>query len=99
MMPIWTWNYAEEQSKNWFLNYLQLKESSDFPDDSRCRSLLEFWTGWSVVPFGSLSLEVILLPDDEKHYLPRSSACTATLRLPTVPSSQGNFFKVGFPNP
>ena len=40
LMPISTTNYAEEQSKNWFFNYLQLKESSDFPVDSRCRSLV-----------------------------------------------------------
>ena len=53
-------------------------------------------------------LKVIFIPDDDKCYLPTSSACTKTLRLPKVHSSHGNFFqsmhialkygKVGFPN-
>lgn len=111
MLPISPSNFAEEQSQKWFFDYLSLEADPDFPEDSRCRSLLQFWTSWSKVPFGGLakSLKVIFLPDDDKFCLPTSSACTKTLRLPTVHSSQGKFFqsmdvalkygKVGFPNP
>ncbi len=111
MLSISPSNFAEEQSQKWFLDYLSLKPDPDFPDDNRCRSLLQFWTGWSVVPFGGLTkrLKVIFLVDDDKFCLPTSSACIKTLRLPTVHSSQGKFFqsmdvalkyrKVGFPNP
>ena len=111
MLSISPSNFAEEQSQKWFLDYLSLKPDPDFPDDNRCRSLLQFWTGWSVVPFGGLTkrLKVIFLADDDRFCLPTSSACTKTLRLPTVHSSQGKFFqsmdvalkygKVGFPNP
>ena len=111
MLSISPSNFAEEQSQKWFLEYLGLKADPDFPGDSRCRSLLQFWTGWSVVPFSGLTkrLKVIFLPDDDKCCLPTTSACTKTLRLPTVHSSRGKFFqsmdvalkygKVGFPNP
>ena len=111
MLNILPSNFAEEQSHKWFLEYLGEEESREFPGDSRCRSLLQFWTGWSVVPFGGLTkrLKATFLPDDEKHSLPTVSACTATLRLPTVHSSKRKFNesmdialkygRVGFPNP
>ena len=96
MLSISPSNFAEEQSQKWFLDYLGLKPDPDFPDDNRCRSLLQFCTGWSVVPFGGLTkrLKVIFLADDDKFCLPTSSACTKTLRLPTVHSSQGKFFSI-----
>ena len=111
MLNILPSNFAEEQSHKWFFDYLDQNENQDFPGDNRCRSLLQFWTGWSVIPFGGLTkrLKVNFLPDDDKHSLPTSSACKATLRLPTVHSSKVKFFqsmdialkfgKVGFPNP
>ena len=105
-------NFSEQQSHEWFLDYLDQKENEEFPGDSRVRSLIQFWTGWSVVPFGGLTkrLKVTFLPDDDDvHTLPTASACTATLRLPTVHSSKMKFLqamdialkyaRVGFPNP
>jgi hypothetical protein len=87
------------------------EEDQEFPGDSRCRSLLQFWSGWAFVPFGGLAkrLKIVFLDDDDKNSLPTASACTAILRLPTVHSSKSKFFeamdiackygKVGFPNP
>lgn len=111
MLDIKSTNFAEEQSHKWFLEYLGQDGDHEFPKDSRCTSLLQFWTGWSVIPFGGLAkrLKVTFLPDDDKHCLPTASACTAMLRLPTVHSSKAKFYeamdialkygKVGFPNP
>ena len=88
-------NFAQEQSHKWFLDYLGQSEDNEFSRDSRCRSLLQFWTGWSVVPFGGLAkrLKVVFLPDDDKYVLPTASACTALLRLPTAHSSKVKFFQ------
>ena len=92
-------------------DYLGQNENQEFPEHNRCLSLLQFLTGWSVIPFGGVAkkLKFIFLPDDDKDRLPTSSACTATLRLPTIYSSKVKFFqsmdivlkygKVGFPNP
>jgi hypothetical protein len=104
-------NFAEEQSYKWLLHYMNKEEDQEFPGDSRCRSLLQFWSGWAFVPFGGLAkrLKIVFLDDDDKNSLPTASACTAILRLPTVHSSKSKFFeamdiackygKVGFPNP
>ena len=104
-------SHGQLLTHKWFLDYIGQNEDDEFPGDSRCRSLLQFWTGWSVVPFGGLAkrLKVTFLPDDDKYVLPTSSACTATIRFPTVHSSKVKFFqfmdiavkygKVGFPNP
>lgn len=111
MLEIVPSNFSEQQSHAWFLDYLDQKENQEFPGDSRVQSLFQFWTGWSVVPFGGLTkrLKVVFLPDDDIHSLPTTSACTATLRLPTVHSSKMKFYqamdialkyaRVGFPNP
>ena len=40
MPPITPSNFAEEQSQKWFFDYLNLEADPDFPEDSRCRSLL-----------------------------------------------------------
>ena len=81
MLEIESSNFAQEQSHKWFLDYIGQNEDDEFPGDSRCRSLLQFWTGWSVVPFGGLAkrLKVTFLPDDDKYVLPTASACTATV--------------------
>ena len=111
MLTVTPSNFAEEQAYKWLLEYISQEESEEFPGDSRCGSLLQFWTGWSAVPFGGLlkRLKVTFLADDEKHSLPTICACTAILRLPTVQSSKSKFFeamdiackygKCGFPNP
>ena len=111
MLTILPQNFAENQSHEWFLDYIRQGEDEEFPEDSRLRSLLQFWTGWNAVPFGGLTkrLKVTFLNDDDTYHLPTSSACLALLRIPTVHSSKKKFFqamdialkfaKVGFHNP
>lgn len=111
MLDVKPSNFAEEQSYKWFMEYINQEENQEFPGDSRLRSLLEFWSGWSFVPFSGLSkrLKVVFLADDDKHSLPTAAACPAILRLPTVHSSKSKFFgamdvackhgKNGFINP
>ncbi len=106
-----TKSFSERQAHEWFLAYLNEDEDEDFPVDSRLRALLQFWTGWTIIPFGGLvkRLKVVFLPDDDTKTLPTTSSCTALLRIPTVHSSKKGFFKsmnialkfgsVGFPNP
>ena len=106
-----TKNFSERQAHEWFLAYLNEGEDEDFPGDSRLRALLQFWTGWTIIPFGGLikRLKIAFLPDDDNKSLPTTSSCTALLRIPTVHSLKKGFFKsmnialkfgsVGFPNP
>ena len=67
-----TMEFLRKQAYNWFLEYIDLKEDEEFTGDSRRRSILQFWCGWSFVPFGDLSkrLKVHFLADDEKNSLP-----------------------------
>lgn len=111
MINVETKSFSERQAYEWFLAYMNEEEDEDFPGDSRLRALLQFWTGWTIIPFGGLvkRLKVSFLPDDDTKSLPTTSACTAVLRIPTVHSSKKGFFKsmsialkfgsVGFPNP
>ena len=104
-------SFSERQANEWFRCYINEDEDEDFPADSRRRALLQFWTGWTVIPFGGLTkrLKVLFLPDDDAKSLPTTSACTAVLRIPTVHSSKKGFYnamnialkfgRVGFPNP
>ena len=104
-------NFSESQAYKWFIDYMDEEENEEFPADSRLQALLQFWTGWTVVPFGGLTkrLKVAFLPDDDTKSLPTASACTAVLRIPTVHSSKKGFFqamnialkfgRMGFPNP
>ena len=111
IIDVETKSFSERQAHEWFLAYLNEGEDEDFPGDSRLRALLQFWTGWTIIPFGGLikRLKVAFLPDDDDKSLPTTSSCTALLRIPTVHSSKKGFFKsmnialkfgsVGFPNP
>ncbi len=94
MLDVKPCNFAEEQSYKWLLEYINQEEDPEFPGDSRCRSLLQFWSGWAFVPIGGLSkrLKILFLADDDKNSLPTASACSAILRLPTVHSSKSKFF-------
>ena len=106
-----TRNFTERQAYSWLTSYINQEEDDEFPTDSRQRALLQFWTGWTVVPFGGLKkrLKVAFLPDDDATSLPTTSSCTAVLQIPTVHSSKKGFFqamnvalkfgRVGFPNP
>lgn len=104
-------SFAEQQAYEWFECYVNQDENDDFPGDSRLRALMQFWTGWTVVPFSGLTkrLKVAFLADDDTKSLPMASSCTLVLRIPTVHSSKKRFFeamnialkfgRVGFPNP
>lgn len=104
-------SFSERQAYDWFKLYINEEQDDDFPGDCRQRALLQFWTGWTVVPFGGLikRLKLSFLPDDDAKSLPTTSSCTKVLRIPTVHSSKKGFFqamnvalkfgRVGFPNP
>lgn len=108
MLDVDAQNFSEHQAHEWFESYLT-EENSDFPGNTKLRSLFQFWTGWTVVPFGGLTkkLKVAFLPDDDTKTLPTASACLAIIRLPTVYTSKKRFFeamdivlrfgRVGFP--
>ena len=95
IIDVETKSFSERQAHEWFLAYLNEGEDEDFPGDSRLRALLQFWTGWTIIPFGGLMrrLKVAFLPDDDDKSLPTTSSCTALLRIPTVHSSKKGFFK------
>jgi hypothetical protein len=59
-------SFSERQANEWFQSYIK-EDDEDFPGDSRQRALLQFWTGWTVIPFGGLTkrLKVLFLPDDD----------------------------------
>lgn len=111
IIQVETHSFSERQAYEWLKSYINKDEDEDFPGDSRQRALLQFWTGWTVVPFGGLAkrLKVAFLADDDTKSLPMTSSCTAVLRIPTVHSSKNGFFEamnialkfgsVGFPNP
>ena len=83
-------NFSERQAYSWFMSYVNQGEDDEFPSDSRQRALLQFWTGWTVVPFGGLTkkLKVAFLSDDDAKSLPTTSSCTA------VHSSEKGFFRL-----
>ena len=111
IITVETQSFSERQAYEWFLAYINEPEDEHFPGDARCRVLLQFWTGWTIIPFGGLfkRLKLTFLPDDDTKSLPTTSSCTAVLRIPTVHSSKKGFFRsmdialkfgsVGFPNP
>lgn len=55
LISVETHSFCERQAYEWFMSYINEKEDKDFPGDSRERALLQFWTGWAVVPFGGLT--------------------------------------------
>jgi hypothetical protein len=59
-------SFSERQANECFQSYIK-EDDEDFPGDSRRRALLQFWTGWTVIPFGGLTkrLKVLFLPDDD----------------------------------
>ena len=111
IIAVETHSFSERQAYEWLKSYINEDEDEEFPGDSRQRALLQFWTGWTVVPFCGLAkrLKVAFLADDDTKSLPTTSSCTAVLRIPTVHSSKKGFFeamnialkfgRVGFPNP
>ncbi|CAB4020410.1 E3 ubiquitin- ligase SMURF2-like [Paramuricea clavata] len=111
IIAVETHSFSERQAYEWLKSYINEDEDEEFPGDSRQRALLQFWTGWTAVPFGGLAkrLKVAFLADDDTKSLPTTSSCTAVLRIPTVHSSKKGFFeamnialkfgRVGFPNP
>ena len=64
-------NFSERQAYSWFMSYTNQEEDDEFSSDSQQRALLQFWTGWTVVPFGGLTkkLKVAFLPDDDAKSL------------------------------
>ena len=79
IIDVETKSFSERQAHEWFLAYLNEGEDKDFPEDSRLRALLQFWTGWTIIPFGGLMkrLKLAFLPDDDDKSLPTTSLCTA----------------------
>lgn len=88
-------NYAEEQSYNWLLENIDKDKDQEFPGDGRHCSLLQFWSGWSMIPFEGHSkmFKVKFIADDDRYNLPISSACSVVLRLPTVYTSELRLFR------
>jgi hypothetical protein len=48
-------SFSECQAYEWLKSYINEDKDEEFPGDSRQRALLQFWTGWTVVPFGGLA--------------------------------------------
>lgn len=105
-------NFSERQASEWLMEYINEQESDVVGSGGpRACALLQFCTGWQVVPLGGLQtkIKVTYLADDDCYKLPTTSACLAILRIPTVHSTKKKFFeamdialkfeRMGFPNP
>ena len=87
---------VKKQAHTWFLNYIRQigdERYSDFPE-GRLPVLLKFTTGFSRVPrLLPFRIDIKYLADDENKTMPEAAACVGLMSLPTVHSTDSEFYK------